>query len=88
MKTKFYDFEEEMLVQAENKKAALKETGYDQVAKEDIPFIQIVSEQEALNRLSKIWYEDGKKQIGFSEAKRIIDENKNRILIVDANLGQ
>lgn len=85
-KTKFYSFEDEMVVQAKNKKDAIETAGYGHTDKEDIPYIEIISEQEALERLSKTGNEGDVSPIGMAEARRIIDEDKSRILTVDASL--
>lgn len=85
-KTKFYQFEEEMLVQAKNKKDAIETDGYSDLDKEDLPYIEIISEQKALEQLSKAGEEGETTPVGIAEARRIIDENQSRILTVDASL--
>ncbi|MFD1899988.1 hypothetical protein [Enterococcus termitis] len=83
-RTKFYDFEEEQLIQAKNKKEAIEIGGYSN--DDEIPFIEVISEQQALERVSKSVVEGENTPIGFSEAKRIIDENKSRVLLIDSSM--
>lgn len=85
-KTKFYDFEGEQLIQARNKKEAIELAGLKDEEKEFLPYIEIISEQAALERLSKSTFEGETELIGFSEAKRIIDENSSRVLLMDSGL--
>lgn len=87
-KTKFYDFEGEQLVQARNKKDAIKTAGLENEDKEFLPYIEIISEQRALEILAGSHGEDDDKPLGFSEARRMIDEDKSRVLTIASDQMQ
>ena len=84
-KTNFYEIDQ-MLIQARNRKEVIDL--YEQQTKEtcfDQEYIEMVSEQHAVRKLS-VCYADNNQQTGFSEARRIIDEDKSRVLVYAAKL--
>lgn len=72
----FYDFGD-ALIQAKNKKNAGRL--YYRLKNRDTDFLEVVSEQRAITKLSASWCDD--QQVGFNEARRLIDQNRERVLV-------
>ena len=70
------------MIQAKNKKEAYEI--YSQVSNAMDIYLEQTSEQQALEMLSRSWDQNANKQVGYSEARRMIDENKSRVLV---NIG-